>query len=44
MSRSYENRKRRQGIYAFLGAYLTFMLAVIVLEMVQNYHMGSGLL
>jgi hypothetical protein len=43
MSGSYENRRRRRGIYAFLGVYLGFMLAVIVLEMVRNSQLGYGL-
>jgi hypothetical protein len=43
MSRSYDNRRRRQGIYLFLAVYLAFLLTVIALEMVRNYQFGQGL-
>ena len=43
MSRSYDNRRRRQGIYLFIAVYIAFMLAVIALEMVRNVQFGQGL-
>lgn len=42
MPSSFENRRRRQGIYAFLVAYLGFMLTLIILEMVRNHDLGYG--
>lgn len=43
MSRSYENRQRRRGIHAFIGAYLMFMLTVIALQAVHSHQLGYGL-
>jgi hypothetical protein len=43
VSRSYDNRRRRQAIYLFLAVYITFMLVVIALEMVRNVQFGQGL-
>ena len=43
MSRSYDNRRRRQAIYLFLAVYLRFMITLIALEMVRNYQFGQGL-
>ncbi|BBY83068.1 hypothetical protein MPUL_42260 [Mycolicibacterium pulveris] len=43
MSRSYENRRRRQGVYAFLVAYLGLLLTVIALEAVRSHQLGYGL-
>ena len=43
MSTSYESRRKRQGIYAFLVAYLGLLLSVIVLEMVRSHDLGYGI-
>lgn len=43
MSRSYENRRRRRGVFAFLGGYLGFMLTVIALQAVHSNQLGFGL-
>lgn len=43
MSRSYDNRRRRQAIYLFIAVYVGFMLTVIALEMVRNHQFGQGL-
>lgn len=43
MSRSFEDRRRRQAIKAFLVAYVGFMVVVIALEMVRNVQFGQGL-
>jgi hypothetical protein len=43
MSRSFENRKRRQAITLFVAVYVGFMLLVIALEMVRNVQFGQGL-
>jgi Tfp pilus assembly protein PilX len=42
MSRSYDNRRRRQGIYLFIVVYVAFLLTVIALEMVRNHQFGQG--
>lgn len=42
MSGSYENRRRRRGVIAFLTAYLGFMLAVIALQAVHSHQLGYG--
>lgn len=43
MSRSFENRERRRGVYAFIGAYLLFMLTLIVLQVARSHDLGYGL-
>jgi hypothetical protein len=43
MSRSYENTRKRQAIYAFVAVYVAFMLAVVLLEMVRSHDLGYGL-
>ncbi|GAA0623559.1 hypothetical protein GCM10009547_28290 [Sporichthya brevicatena] len=42
MSRSFENRERRRGVYAFIGAYLAFMLTVIALQVARSHDLGYG--
>lgn len=43
MSRSYDNTRKRQAIYAFIGVYVAFMLTVVLLEMVRNHDLGYGI-
>lgn len=42
MSRSFENRDRRRAIYAFIAAYLAFVVTLIVLQVVRSHDLGYG--
>lgn len=43
MSRSFENRERRRGVWAFIGVYLAFMVTVIALQVARSHDLGYGL-